>query len=138
MRVEETRDLETCRDLRRRVFIEEQGVTEAEEWDGRDDEALHWLCWQGFTPVGTARAFIKDGTGKVGRVCVLAQARGTGAGLALMRGVIHELRGRGVTKAVLSSQTQAIPFYEKLGFVAHGPEYRDAGIPHRDMVLQLW
>ena len=137
MRVELTDDLDTCRALRRTVFIDEQGVTEAEEWDGLDDQALHVLGWLDGTPVGTARVFIEGDTGKIGRVCVLAQARGTGAGAAIMCGAVEALRGRGVAKAKLSSQTHAIPFYEKLGFVAYGPEYPDAGIPHRDMVLEL-
>ena len=34
---------------------------------------------------------------------------------------------------MLGAQTHAIGFYEKLGFTAFGPEYLDAGIPHRDM-----
>ena len=137
MKVALTDDLDTCRALRRTVFIDEQGVTEAEEWDGRDDQALHVLGWLDDLPVGTARVFIEGDTGKIGRVCVLARARGTGAGAAVMRGAIDALRARGVARAKLSSQTHAIPFYEKLGFVAYGPEYPDAGIPHRDMVLEL-
>ena len=71
------------------------------------------------------------------KTCVLEQARGTGAGAAIMQGAIEALRERGAAKIKLSSQTYAIPFYEKLGFVAFGPEYPDAGIPHRDMVLEL-
>ena len=118
MKVALTDDLDTCRALRRTVFIDEQGVTEAEEWDGLDDQALHVLGWLDGTPVGTARVFIEGDTGKIGRVCVLAQARGTGAGAAIMCGAVEALRERGVAKAKLSSQTHAIPFYEKLGFVA--------------------
>ncbi len=137
MRVALTEDLETCRALRRAVFIDEQGVSEAEEWDGRDSAALHFLCWQDDAAIGTARVFIEGDSGKIGRVCVLAAARGSGAGLAIMQGAIDTLRARGVRLAKLSSQTHAIPFYERLGFVAHGPEYPDAGIPHRDMVLEL-
>ncbi|MFD1794541.1 GNAT family N-acetyltransferase [Paracoccus aurantiacus] len=137
MKVELTDDLETCRHLRRRVFIEEQGVSEAEEWDGRDPEALHVLGWQDDRPVATARMFIEGDTGKIGRVCVLRSARGTGAGAAIMRYAVDALRERGIAKAKLSSQVQAIPFYERLGFTAYGPEYTDAGIPHRDMVLEL-
>lgn len=137
MRVELTEDLDTCLSLRRAVFIDEQGVTEAEEWDGRDAEALHLLGWIGDRAVATARIFREGDTGKIGRVCVRAEARGTGAGAAIMRGAIAALRDQGARRAKLSSQTHAIPFYEKLGFVAYGPEYPDAGIPHRDMVLEL-
>ncbi|MGR3448325.1 MAG: GNAT family N-acetyltransferase, partial [Paracoccus sp. (in: a-proteobacteria)] len=80
MKIEETRDLDRCRALRRKVFIEEQGVAEAEEWDGLDGQALHLLVWQDGTAIGTARILIKDGTGKIGRVCVLPEARGAGHG----------------------------------------------------------
>ncbi len=137
MRVELTDDLDTCRALRRTVFIDEQGVTEAEEWDGRDAEAMHLLGWIDDRAVATARIFLEGETGKIGRVCVLAEARGTGAGAAIMRGAIAALRDQGARYAKLSAQTHALPFYEKLGFAAYGPEYPDAGIPHRDMVLEL-
>ena len=43
----------------------------------------------------------------------------------------------GVTTAKLGAQTHAIGFYEKLGFLAQGPVYDDAGIPHRDMTREL-
>lgn len=137
MKVEQTRDLETCRALRRAVFIEEQGVAEAEEWDDLDGEATHFLGWQDDRPVATARVFRNGDTGKIGRVCVLAEARGTGAGASIMLAAIAALRDDGVRQVKLSAQTHALPFYERLGFVAYGPEYPDAGIPHRDMVLEL-
>lgn len=137
MRIEETEDLALCHALRRAVFIEEQGVSEAEEMDELDGLAIHFLGWIEGRPVATARIFVEGETGKIGRVCVLAEARGTGAGLALMRATIAALRERGAKTAKLSSQTHAMPFYEKLGFVAYGSEYPDAGIPHRDMVLEL-
>ena len=137
MRIELTTDLEACRQLRRRVFIEEQGVSEAEEWDGRDAQAMHLLGWLDNRPVATARMFREGDTGKIGRVCVLREARGTGAGAAIMRAALEALRNDGARFAKLASQSYALPFYEKLGFSAYGPEYLDAGIPHRDMVLEL-
>jgi len=87
-RIEITKDLATCLDLRRRVFIEEQGVSEVEEFDGLDDAAVHLLAWQDEVPVGTARLFMKGETGKIGRVCVLPEARGTGLGAALIRAAL--------------------------------------------------
>src|SRR5690606_32201556 len=120
------------------VFIEEQGVSEADEVDGLDDRAIHLLATLDGTPVGCARLLVQGGTGKVGRVCVLAQARGTGLGAALMRAAVEEFRKLpGVTQVKLGAQTHALGFYERLGFAAFGPEYMDAGIPHRDMVLPL-
>lgn len=133
-----TDDLATCHALRRQVFIEEQGVPEAEEIDGRDGAALHLLARVDGRPVGTARVMLAGDTAKVGRVCVLADWRGKGIGVALMRAAVAECAARpGVRRVRLGAQTHAVGFYAALGFVAEGPEYLDAGIPHRDMVLPL-
>ena len=133
-RIEVTRDIATCLRLRRTVFIDEQGVSEADEVDGLDDAAIHLLALDGDHPVGTARLLVKGATGKIGRVCVLTSARGTGLGAALICAALDELRCQpGVTEAYLGSQSHATGFYEKLGFVVDGEEFLDAGIPHRDM-----
>ncbi|MCZ0962779.1 GNAT family N-acetyltransferase [Paracoccus benzoatiresistens] len=138
MKIEQTTDLAACHALRRAVFIEEQGVSEFEEMDDKDNEAIHLLAWQDDRPVGSARILLLGDTGKIGRVCVLAPARGTGLGAALIRAALDVLRDRpGIARAKLSSQTHALGFYEKLGFTAHGPVYDDAGIPHRDMTRDL-
>ena len=134
LRIEVTQDLPTCRALRRVVFIDEQGVSEADEVDGLDDQAVHLLAWDGECPVGTARLMIKGQSGKIGRVCVLPEVRGSGLGAALIGAALVELgRTPGVTEAYLGSQSHATGFYERLGFVVEGDEFLDAGIPHRHM-----
>lgn len=138
MKIEVTQDIDACRALRRAVFIEEQGVSEAEELDDLDGQAIHLLAWQDGLPAGTARIMIHGAKGKIGRVCVQAGLRGTGLGKALILSAIDVLRDRpGVTHAMLGAQVHAIGFYEKLGFVAQGDIYDDAGIPHRDMIRAL-
>jgi predicted GNAT family N-acyltransferase len=134
MRISRTRDIATCQRLRRIVFIEEQGVSAADEVDGLDEAAIHLLAFDGDTPVGTARLLLKGQVGKIGRVCVLPEARGTGLGAALIRAALDELRQvPGVTEAYLGSQSHATGFYEKLGFMVEGEEFLDAGIAHRHM-----
>ena len=135
--VTETRDIATCRALRRVVFIEEQGVPEADEIDDLDDIATQLLAHIGGQAVGSARLLTLGDTGKIGRVCVLKTARGMGVGAALTRAAIGHFAAQGLAKAKLSAQLSALPFYEKLGFSAHGPVYLDAGIEHRDMQLLL-
>lgn len=124
-----------CLALRRAVFILEQGISEAEEMDDLDDQATHLLAVIDGRPVGTARLLISGDTGKIGRICVLADQRGTGLGARLVLAALDHLRTiPGITRAKLGAQDHAIGFYEKLGFVADGPFYDDAGIPHRDML----
>lgn len=136
--IEKTDDLKTCQSIRHAVFVLEQSVSVEDEIDGRDGDALHLLAWQDGQPVGTARLLIEGETGKIGRVAVLRAARGTGLGADLIRAALAQLRAQpGVRRAKLGAQIHALGFYEKLGFAAYGPEYDDAGIAHRDMVLEL-
>lgn len=136
--ISRTDDLAACHAIRRAVFIEEQAVPEDLEIDDLDGEAIHLLAVTGGRAVGTARILLAGETGKIGRVAVLADQRGTGLGAALIRAALDELRAQpGVTTAKLGAQTHALGFYERLGFVAFGPVYDDAGIPHRDMTRPL-
>lgn len=138
LQIGRTDDTATCRRLRRVVFIEEQGVSEDDEVDDLDGAAIHLLAVEAGRAVGTARLLVQGDTGKIGRVCVLKDRRGTGLGAALIGVAVSEFRTMpGVVRAKLGAQVSALGFYERLGFVATGPEYMDAGIAHRDMVLPL-
>ena len=133
-----TDDLAACHALRRAVFMDEQGISEAEEFDDLDAQAVQMLAVDALGPVGTARLLFDGATGKIGRVCVLPRARGTGLGAALIRAALDELRRRpGIETARLGAQVRVMPFYARLGFAPVGEVYDDAGIPHRDMVRAL-
>ena len=139
MMIARTDDIDACLTIRREVFIVEQNVPEADEMDDLDAGAIHILARDASgQPWGTARLLIQGATGKIGRVAVRKGARGTGLGARLIEASIAELgKVPGVTRLKLSAQTHVIPFYERFGFVAHGPEYDDAGIPHRWMEMRL-
>lgn len=123
-----------CFDIRRTVFIEEQGIPEAEEWDDHDATATHFLAQGPDGPAATARLIAQGSTAKIGRVAVVPAYRGTGLGLAVMTAVLDCAQARGFAEATLESQVYAIAFYARLGFVAEGPDYDDgSGIMHRLM-----
>ncbi len=137
-RVASEDELATCLAIRRVVFIEGQNVPEHEEVDGKDPDCLHYILTQDGKAIATARVLPLDTRAKIQRVAVLAEARSSGVGTKIMRFILDDLRqNHAFTSAVLGSQTHAIGFYETLGFEAFGPEYDDAGIPHRDMRITL-
>ena len=137
MTIRQVTDFTAAQAIRAEVFIEEQGVSRALEVDGLDDTCLHWLAVDDLGPAATLRVLPKGKTAKIQRVAVLRRVRGTGLGARLMRQVMVELRDKGFERAILGAQLDAIRFYEKLGFVAEGPVYDDAGIDHRDMSRAL-
>jgi predicted GNAT family N-acyltransferase len=134
--------------IRRRVFVEEQGVLESIEIDqhdviGRacaeDSDTQHVLAMLGGLPVATGRLILEDSDGRlhIGRVAVLAEQRGRGLGRAVMAGLHDLARQRGATAVTLAAQLHAIGFYERLGYVARGEIFLDAGIEHRWMDVEL-
>ena len=138
LRVEKTIDIAACRALRRVVFMEEQGVSLADEIDDLDELSTHLIAIVDGDFVGTARVHITGKMAKIARVCVLFPVRGRGVGVALIKAALEVGRSaNGVTQAKLGAQTEAIGFYQRLGFEPVGPVYDDAGIPHQDMVLFL-
>jgi len=128
-------DERSLRDIRQRVFMVEQGVSADLEWDGIDQDCRHALAQDGERrPIGCAR-LLPDG--HIGRVAVLAEWRGRGVGDALLERMIALARELGHVRVMLNAQTHALAFYARHGFVAFGPEYDDAGIPHRAMERSL-
>jgi predicted GNAT family N-acyltransferase len=119
--------------LRRAVFIEEQHVPEALEWEAWDRDCLwHVAHDDGGEVIGIARLTPE---GRIGRMAVSQSWRGRGVGSALLAAAIDAARARGVASLELSAQTHAMSFYARHGFIATGPEYLEAGIPHRTMSL---
>ena len=123
------------RAIRRAVFIEEQNVPEELEWDGADERAYHVLASDDEgEPIGTGRLKID---GQIGRMAVSRDWRGRGVGSAILRTLVGLARKEGCSVVRLHAQTHALPFYAKHGFTAIGPEFDEAGIPHREMELRL-
>ncbi len=121
--------------VRRVVFMQEQGVPEALEWDEWDASARHFLAEDdGGHPIATAR-LLPDG--HIGRMAVLEFWRRRGVGTALMRHVLAAARDAGFPAVELAAQIHALRFYERFGFESFGNEFMDAGIPHRNMRLVL-
>lgn len=124
--------------IRETVFVEEQGVPLELEIDDYDGIAWHVLAREDETPVGTARLISLDASRvKIGRVATLASHRGKGIASKLVKLLMEYARREGFAEAVLDSQLEAMPLYEKLGFVAEGPIFMDADIPHRRMTRKL-
>ena len=123
------------RAIREAVFIREQNVPVELEWDGKDDDSRHALVLSTTgDAIGCGRLMPN---GHIGRMAVLPQWRKQKVGTAIMEALLDEARSRGYKQVDIDAQTFAIPFYHKFGFVEHGKEFMDAGMPHKKMKLKL-
>ena len=127
-------DLDTCFSIRIVVFCHEQQVSREIEFDGLDDQCRHYLAILDKQGIGTARVRpLDDSEVKLERVAVRSEHRHLGIGRRLMELALADAQQAGYKGAMLNSQVQACPFYEKLGFRAEGAGFYEAGIPHRRM-----
>jgi predicted GNAT family N-acyltransferase len=125
-----------ARPVRERVFIEEQNVPRALEWDDWDEPSDHAVAFDAEgSPIGTAR-LLPDG--RIGRMAVLKDRRRQGVGAALLGAMLDRARARFMGRAILHAQIQAAGFYRRFGFSERGVEFLEAGIPHVEMTLELF
>jgi len=125
---------EQAKRIRFTVFVEEQRVPADLEMDENDAASLHALAYADGRAIGTGR-LLPDG--HIGRMAVLKEWRGRGAGKAMLRRLIDAARERGHREVALSAQAHALAFYRAEGFEPVGAVYEEAGIPHQAMRRRL-
>lgn len=124
--------------VRQTVFVQEQNVPIEEEIDAYEEESVHFVLYDDDKkPIGAGRYRTFDEYGKVERICILSTNRKGGAGKAVMNKIEEYALNNGAPALKLNAQTQAIPFYSKLGYEVISDEFIDAGIPHKTMIKHL-
>ncbi len=120
--------------VRRAVFVVEQALPEAEEFDADDPRSIHAVAFEASVPVATGRLLPE---GRIGRMAVLASYRRGGVGGRILVRLIELAAARGDAILTLSAQAYVRDFYARHGFVAEGDLFDDSGIPHQTMRLRL-
>lgn len=123
--------------LREEVFCGEQGVSLAEERDGRDEEALHLVVVDDGVVVGTCRLLVEGTTVKLGRMAVSRTRRGLGLARALITEAEARARALGAERMELAAQLNAQALYDRAGYASYGDVFLDAGIEHVMMAKAL-
>ena len=121
---------EESREIRIKVFVEEQGFEE--EFDTQDNYAFHFLAFsENNKAIGTCRIFKAEVEGEyyLGRLAVLREFRGMDVGSMLLGAAEDYIRSANGKAIKLHSQLQAKPFYEKSGYSAFGEIDYEEGRP---------
>ncbi len=122
-------------EIRNQVFVVEQQVPQALEWDGLDAGAKHLLA---STPnghwCGCARLLP---SGQIGRIAVLPAFRRQGIGRRLLDSAVALAGADGLSGCFLHAQQHLAEYYGKAGFLIVGEPFMEAGIPHVRMTLDM-
>ncbi|MGO7334509.1 GNAT family N-acetyltransferase [Rhizobium leguminosarum] len=119
--------------LRRAIFVHEQKVPEAEEFDADDLNAHHLVAVTAGEVSGTLRIIYAEEHVKIGRVAVASQTRGQGVAAAMIGQAMDLHRAARDNRFYLTAQADKLPLYERFGFVAYGAEFLDGGMTHLAM-----
>lgn len=125
--------------IRQTVFVREQGIPAALEWDEADPACTHAVAYNRLgQALGTGRLIEHvPGTAKIGRMAVLPALRGTGVGAQVLEGLMQSARSQGYRQVLLHAQASAVGFYRRAGFAPRGAAFEEAGIEHQEMVKGL-
>ena len=139
MRVALADDRPALHALRRRVFVDEQGVPADLELDVLDDEAVHAVAHDATgAVVGTGRLVVgPGGRARIGRMAVDGPARRSGVGGALLAVLEGAAADAGCRRCEVHAQVHAVGFYRWAGYIAQGPPFVEAGIAHAAMEKDL-
>lgn len=126
--------------LRYKVLREPLGMTFNAEDLAKEYDSLHLAMFNNITgkiegtlmlsPIGRT-------TVQMRQVAVDPSLQKTGIGSLMVQISESKAKNEGFNKMVLHARDVAIPFYEKLGYLAEGETYIEVGIPHKTMYKDL-
>ncbi len=136
--VSSDRELKSAFEIRRQVFVEEQGISKELELDEHDREVLHMVVKDKERIIGTARIrFLAAGQAKLERMAVLKHFRRRGIGRGIISFLIEELRNRQIGQVLLHAEYSVVAFYRTCGFEESGSPFWEAGIRHIKMKRRI-
>ena len=135
---ENEEDLQGANEVRRQVFVNEQGIADELVFaQSEDDDEINIVVKNEEKIVGAARViFPASNTAKIERMAVLRSFRNRGIGKGIITFLKRELKRRKITHIILHAQHQVIGFYKACGFCESGSPFEEAGIKHVKMEMR--
>lgn len=133
-------------EIRRKVFMEEQGFQNEFDAVDEDERTIHLSAYRDGQLIGCARVFpsaLEPGLETVGgrwvfgRLAVLPQHRGGRAGSRILAKAEQLAADAGATEIHLHAQCSAQPLYVRAGYEAYGPIEYDEHVEHQWMMKRL-
>lgn len=120
--------------IRTKVFVHEQNVPSNLEYDGKDEDSVHFLLFLNHKPIATSRYRANNKGFKLERFAVLKEYRGNKFGKMLLDYILEVVPDK--TNMYLNSQASAVDFYMNNGFKTIGKAFLEAGIVHYKMMYE--
>ena len=132
VKIKSPEDLNISFKIRKKVFCEEQKISEKIEFDNLDHVCEHFLIDKDKSYIATARVRPKNKKiFKIERVAVLPEFRRLKVGSLLINEIIKFYSNKKKNNSIiLHSQVAVEEFYKSLNFTSYGDQFYEDGIPH--------
>ena len=132
VKIKSPEDLNISFKIRKKVFCEEQKISEKIEFDNLDHLCEHFLIDKDKNYIATARVRPKNKkVFKIERVAVLPEFRRLKVGSLLINEIIgFYLNNKKSNSIILHSQVAVEEFYKSLNFTSYGYQFYEDVIPH--------
>ena len=136
--VENEQELNGAYEVRRQVFVEEQGISEELVFIGeKGGNEMNMVVIYGEMVIGTARVqLMANDIAKIERMAVIELFRHKGIGRGIISFLNEQLKCRHVKYVFLHAQHTVINFYKSCGFSESGLPFYEAGVKHIKMETQ--
>lgn len=122
------------KELRKEVFVDEQGIPYELEFDSFDECAKHIGLYLNKSLIGTVRLIeVNDNLCKIGRFVVKQQYRNFGIGRMILAYLLDNTK---YPVYLVHAQLDKQGFYEKCGFVSTNDIFEEDGILHVKMLYK--
>ena len=124
-----------AKEIRIKVFVEEQGFKQ--EFDELDSICTHLVTFDNDNPCATVRFYEQNSVYYIGRLAVLKEYRSKHLGAKIVNEAERLIKAKGGKEIRLHSQVQAMPFYQKQGYIPFGEQDFDEDCPHQWMKKEI-
>ena len=129
--------IEDARNIRKEVFVEEQGMPDTYEFDEVDEDSVVVVAYLNKEPVGTGRLQFDGVQNLIGRIAVKKEYRGYHYGDFIVRMLIDKCVQFGGTLVTVIAQSNVEDFYKKIGFQVSGDSFMEYGVKRVPMTLTM-
>ncbi len=126
---------EAVSELRKQVFVDEQGYPLDKLFDDKENTADFLAFFEEGKVVGCGRFFKENETDyHIDNIAFGKEMRGKGMGKKLVLSLADECRKKGSERVTVNARADAVAFYEKCGFAVCGCEFTDETFSRVPMV----
>ena len=108
--------------VRKKVFVDEMGLSAEDEDDGVDASCIHLVAYEDSLPISTGRVMITNDDFILSRIATVKERRNEGLATGIVEALVEACVQMGGNRQILTASAESKGFFEKIGFKQYGED----------------